>query len=183
MLTLDLSKLPVLTTDRLVLRDLRAEDAPALFAMRSDPIAMRLVRRPLATTIDDAHALIAKIQGIQDANEGAQWAITLKRDDTFIGLVGLWRIMKEHHRAELGYSLSRKHWGRGVITEAIPPVLNHGFRVFGCHSVEAITDPRNTAYIRVLEKSGFVREAHFKENFLWNGVFTDSMVFSKLAPS
>ena len=80
MLTLDLSKLPVLTTDRLVLRELRTEDAPALFAMRSDPIAMALVRRHLATTIEDAHALIAKIQGIQAANDGAQWAITLKGD-------------------------------------------------------------------------------------------------------
>lgn len=181
MLTLDLSKLPVLTTDRLVLRELRTEDAPALFAMRSDPIAMALVRRHLATTIEDAHALIAKIQGIQAANDGAQWAITLKTDDTFIGLVGLWRIMKEHHRAELGYSLARAQWGQGIITEAIPPVLDHGFRVFGCHSVEAITDPRNTASMRVLEKNGFVREAHFKENFLWNGVFTDSVVFCKLA--
>ena len=182
MLTLDLSALPVLATDRLVLRELRAEDAPALFAMRSDPVVMELVRRPLATTIDDAHALIAKIQGIQAANEGAQWAITIKGDDTFIGLIGLWRIIKEHHRAEMGYTLARAHWGKGIMSEAIPPVLDHGFRVFGCHSVEAITDPRNTASIRVLEKNGFVREGHFKENVHWNGAFSDTVVFSKLAP-
>ncbi|MEO8067847.1 MAG: GNAT family N-acetyltransferase [Flavobacteriales bacterium] len=182
MLTLDLSALPVLPTERLVLRALRAEDAAAMFAMRSDPIVMELVRRPLATTIDDAHALIAKIQGIQAANEGAQWAITLRGNDTFIGLIGLWRIIKEHHRAELGYTLARAHWGKGIMSEAIQPVLDHGFKVFGCHSVEAITDPRNAASIRVLEKNGFVREGHFKENVFWNGVFTDSLVYSRLAP-
>ena len=182
MLSIDLSSLPVLTTERLVLRELRSEDAPAVFAMRSDPIVMELVRRPLAASIDDAHALIAKIKGIQAAHDGAQWAITLKGDDTFIGLIGLWRIVKEHHRAELGYTLSRAHWGRGILTEAIAPVLDQGFRTFGCHSVEAICDPRNVASMRVLEKNGFVREGHFKENFYWNGAFIDSVVFSKLAP-
>jgi [ribosomal protein S5]-alanine N-acetyltransferase len=155
---------------------------PALFAMRRDPKVMELVRRPMTTTLDDATALLQKIQGIQRANEGAQWAITLKGDDTFIGLIGLWRIIKEHYRAELGYSLARAHWNKGILTEAIPPVLDHGFRVFGCHSVEAITDPRNIASMRVLEKNGFVREAHFKEHFFWNGTFIDSVVYSKLGP-
>ncbi len=182
MLSLDLASLPTLTTKRLVLRELRSEDASALFAMRSDPITMQFVRRPLATTIDDAHALIAKIHGIQRANEGAQWAIMLTSDDTFIGLIGLWRIVKEHHRAELGYTLSRAHWGQGILTEAIPAVMDHGFGVLGCHSVEAITDPRNVASMRVLEKNGFVREGYFKEDIFWNGVFTDSVVYSRLAP-
>lgn len=181
MLDLDLRSLPNLTTERLVLRPLRADDAPEVFAMRSDPKVMELVRRPLATSMDDAHALIAKIQGIQAANEGAQWAITLKGDDTFIGLVGLWRIVREHHRAELGYTLTRAQWGKGIMSEAIPAVVEHGFSAFKCHSVEAICDPRNVASIRALEKNGFVREAHFKENVYWNGAFTDSMVYSKLS--
>lgn len=180
-LHLDLRTLPVLTTSRLVLRELRAGDAPALFAMRSDPVAMEHVRRPVARTLADAEAVIALIEEIRGRNEGAQWVITLKNDDTFIGLIGLWRMIKEHHRAELGYMLARAHWGKGLMTEAIMPVLEHGFRVFGCHSVEAHTDPRNLASMRVLEKCGFVREAHLRENIFWNGVFSDTVVFSKLA--
>ena len=182
MLTLDLTSLPTLTTSRLVLREVRMEDAPELFAMRSDPEVMRYVHRPMAVSIDDAHALITKIQDIQRANEGAQWAVTMKGDDRCIGLIGLWRIVKEHYRAELGYTLSRAHWGQGLMSEAIAAVMDHGFDAFGLHSVEAWTEPRNVGSVRTLEKNGFVREAHFSENIFWDGAFCDTVVYGKLSP-
>ncbi|MBP6697016.1 MAG: GNAT family N-acetyltransferase, partial [Flavobacteriales bacterium] len=86
MLSIQLPTFPTLTTERLVLRELRPTDAEYVFAMRSDPLVMQHVTRPLARTIEDASALIDLINSMVAANDAVQWAITLKGDDTFIGL-------------------------------------------------------------------------------------------------
>lgn len=181
MLTLNLSPLPALTTARLVLREVRMDDAPASFAMRSDPETMRYVRRPLAESLEDAKAFITRVQDGQRANTCAQWAMTLKEDDTCIGVIGPWRIDLENHRGELGYMLARAHWGQGLISEAIATVMDHAFSILALHSLEAWTDPRNTASMHALEKNGFVREAYFKENVFWDGAYSDSVVFTRWA--
>jgi len=181
MLTIHLPTFPVLTSDRLVLRQLRSTDADQMLIMRSDPRVMEHVPRPLAKTIDDATALIELINGMFAANEAVQWAITLKDEDRFIGLIGFWRIMKEHHFAELGYMTLPAHWGKGLISEAIGTALEFGFGTLGLHRVEAITRPQNAASIRALEKNGFVREGEFKEDIFWDGVFHDSVYFGRLA--
>ena len=181
MLSIHLPAFPILTTERLVLRALRPTDVEQVFAMRSDPVVMQHVNRPLATTIDDASALIELITSMVAASDAVQWAITLKESDTFIGLIGFWRIVKEHHCGELGYMLAREHWGKGYISEAIGTVVPFGFSTLDFHRVEAITRPGNVASIHALEKNGFVREAHFKENIFWNGEFHGSLHFGRLA--
>jgi len=48
------------------------------------------------------------------------------------------------------------------------------------HSIEAFVNPENDASILLLEKNGFVKEAHFKENFYFEGAFLDTGVYSLL---
>ena len=136
MLTSNLPAFPVLTTERLVLRALRPSDADRMFAMRSDPQVMQHVNRPLAKTIEDASALIDLINTMVAANDAVQWAITLKGYDEFIGLIGFWRIVKEHHYGELGYTLARDHWDKGYISEVIGALVPFGFNTLGFHRVE-----------------------------------------------
>ena len=181
MLSIHLPIFPVLTTERMVLRELRRSDAEQVFSLRSDPLVMQHVPRPLAATTEDALALIDLITSMVAANDAVQWAITEKHDDTFIGLIGFWRLVKEHHYGELGYMLAHEHWGKGYISEAIGALIPFGFNTLGFHRIEAITRPENAASIRALEKNGFVREAHFKENIFWNGSFHDSLHFGRLA--
>ena len=182
MLSIHIPTFPILTTERLVLRALRPSDVEQVFALRSDPLVMQHVNRPLAKTIEDATALIDKITATVAANDAVQWAVTLKNDDTFIGFIGFWRIEKEHHMAELGYTLARDHWGKGLMSEAIATVVDFGFNTLGFHRVEAITRPENVASILVLEKNGFAQEAQLKENIFFNDTFHDSLHFGRLAP-
>ena len=181
MLSIHLPTFPILATERMLLRQLRTSDQEQVFALRSDPLVMQHVNRPLARTMDDASALIDLITSMVAANEAVQWAMTLRGDDTFIGLIGFWRIVKEHHYGELGYMLARDHWGKGLMSEAVAAVLDFGFHSLDFHKVEAITRPENTASVRTLEKNGFVREGHFKENIFWNGAYHDSLHFGRLA--
>lgn len=183
MLTIDLSSFPVLRTERLVLRELVAQDAPALFRMRSDERVMRHIPRQLAGTVIEAEELIATIAQGRSENNGITWGIVLKNTDDLIGTIGYYRLQKEHFRGEVGYMLHPDHWGRGYAGEALDAVVAHGFHVLGFHSIEAVTDPGNQASNRLLERQGFVQEAHFRENCFWNGKFLDSLVWSRLAAS
>lgn len=182
MITLDLSTFPTLETERLVLRELHSSDAPALFTMRSDERIMAHIGRPRATTMQDAEELIASIAKSRTESTGITWALTLRDDPTLIGTIGYYRLKLEHHRGEIGYMLAYDHWGKGLMGEALDAAVACGFNRFLFHSIEAVTDPRNTASNRLLERHGFKREGLFKENYYWNGEFQDSAVWSKLSP-
>jgi ribosomal-protein-alanine N-acetyltransferase len=173
---------PVLETERLVLRRLQFKDAGAIFRFRSNPEAdaMKYMARPLIKNIEEAETLI--INSIQSFTDRAAlyWAIALRESDEFIGSAGYWRIWKENLRAEIGYQLLPEFQRKGYMYEALRAVISFGFDEYNLHSVEADTDPRNTASIKVLEKFGFVREAYFKENVYFEGEFLDSAIYSLL---
>jgi [ribosomal protein S5]-alanine N-acetyltransferase len=83
----------------------------------------------------------------------------------------------------LGYVLHTAHQGKGIMAEALGAVLHYGFHTMKLHSAEANVNPENAASIRVLERQGFVREAYFRENYLFRGRFIDTAIYSLLAPA
>ncbi|MBL7996050.1 GNAT family N-acetyltransferase [bacterium] len=182
MLDINFKLFPLLSTVRLDLRQVRLDDAYSLFGLRSDPRVMKFMDKPLMQSVDEALEAIQKIENAVAANESITWAISLKNEANMIGTIGFWKIIKEHHRAEIGYLLHPDHWGKGLMQEAIVPILNYGFSIMRLHSVEANVNTGNAVSIRFLEKNGFVREAFFKENYYFNGQFLDSYIYSKLAP-
>lgn len=182
MLTIDLSVFPILRTERLLLRELVKEDALALHQMRSDERVMRHIPRDLEQAVEESERLIATIAQNRAENAGITWGITLKENGTLIGTVGYYRLQLEHHRGEIGYLLHPDHWGQGYAGEAVDAAVDHGFRVLGFHSIEAVTDPENQASNKLLKTQGFTLEAHFRENYFRNGKFLDSLVWSRLTP-
>jgi ribosomal-protein-alanine N-acetyltransferase len=68
------------------------------------------------------------------------------------------------------------------MSEAMDAVLNYGFNAMRLHSLEANVDPANAASIKLLEKKGFLKEAHLKENVFFNGRFIDSAIYSLINP-
>ena len=110
------------------------------------------------------------------------WGITLKESDTVIGTICYWRMQKEHYRAEIGYALHPAQQGKGMMDEALKAVLQYGFETMQLHSVEANVNPANEASRKLLERNGFVKEAHFRENYYYNGQFLDSVIYSLITP-
>ena len=110
------------------------------------------------------------------------WGISLRSDPRLIGTAGFWRIIREHDRAEIGYTLHPDHQGKGYMQEAMTAIFDFGFRKMKLHSVEANVNPNNEASIKLLERNGFVKEAHFKENWLYDGRYLDTAIYSRLSP-
>ena len=182
MLHTDFHPFPELYTERLTLRHMSNEDADDLFLIRSDKDAMQYIDRPLATTVDDVLKLLKTIEDFLVAGDGITWGISLTGQPGLIGTIGLWRIVKEDYRAEIGYLLHPAWQRKGIMHEALVKVLDYGFSVMKLHSVEAKLNPLNEASIRLLEKNRFVREAYFKENYYYNGAFKDTLIYSLLTP-
>jgi ribosomal-protein-alanine N-acetyltransferase len=180
MLTFNFDRFPYLETDRLNLRPIALTDSEAVFRLRSNPVTMQYVPRPLAVTIDDAIAHIQMIIDKISINEGINWALTLKGDDKMIGIAGFYRFHPENYRSELGYMLLPEYHNNGYISEAIHTLLGYAFDTLNFHSIEAIIDPRNIASEKVLVKNNFVKEAHIRENEYWNGEFLDTVIYSIL---
>nr|WP_315144143.1 GNAT family N-acetyltransferase [uncultured Flavobacterium sp.] len=182
MLTINFSPFPILETERLILRRVLPSDVKEMFELRSNPETMKYIPRPLLTNHEEALAHIQMMEDKIETNEGINWAITLKGDDTMLGVIGHYRIKPEHYRAEVGYMILPEYHGKGITTEAVQCVVDYGFNTMQLHSIEGVIDPENEASERVLQKCGFVKEAHFKENEYFDGKFIDAVVYSKLNP-
>ncbi|HSD15530.1 MAG TPA: GNAT family N-acetyltransferase [Flavobacterium sp.] len=180
MLIFDFTVFPILTTERLILRQIINDDAPEMYALRSNPEIMKYIPRELPKTIDDAITHIKYMQGLLENHECINWAICLKEDNRLIGNIGYFRMQPENHRAEIGYMLSQKFHGKGIMQEALTEIIKYGFNEMKLHSIEAVTDPENFASWKLLEKNGFIREGHFKEDCFWQGKYLDSYVYSLL---
>ncbi len=180
MLTINFTPFPNLETERLTLRRVDANDVNEIFALRSNPETMKYIPRPLVKTNEDALELIATIDAKIEANEGINWAITLKGNPKLIGFLGFYRTKPEHYRSEIGYMILPEYNGRGIVSEAIKKIVSFGFDEMKLHSIEAIIDPENFASEKVLQKNGFVKEAHLKENEYYEGRFLDSVIYSIL---
>ncbi|MDI1307647.1 MAG: GNAT family N-acetyltransferase [bacterium] len=180
MLTINFDPFPLLETERLLLRRIDTNDINEILALRSNPETMKYIPRPLLKTNEDALEHIAMIDAKIENNEGINWGITLKNAPKIIGIIGHYRIKPENFRAEIGYMLLPEFNGKGIMPEAVKEVVDYGFNVMKLHSIEAIIDPENFGSEKVLQKNGFVKEAHLKENEFYDGRFLDTVIYSLL---
>jgi len=172
---------PQLSTDRMILRKIKEDDAEQIFKMRSDEKVMKYIGKKPMVSIEEANSLIALFNDSIDKNTGIMWAMTLKENPgVLIGAIGLWRLMKEHFRAEIGYMLLPEYWRKGYTKEGVFKMIDFGFNELGLHSIEGRITPLNVASAGILESTGFEKEAHFKEDFFFNGQFEDTAIYSIL---
>lgn len=158
---------PIIHTQRLVLRRITFDDAPELFELRTNDDVMRQINRPRPNSLDDINALIDKITGMTEANEGIQWAISMHEDDAYLGSVGYHVINIEEFRAEVGYMLHPTVQGKGIMSEALAAAIDYGWREMGLHSIDAIVHPENFRSQAVLERFKFERNGT-REDGYWS---------------
>lgn len=174
---------PVLETERFQLRAMHEDDAPAIFRILSDERVSRYFGSPPMTDPAAASRRVQRTQAAFAAHEGIRWAIVPREGGAFIGSCGFWRLIPEHHRAEIGYELAPEWWSQGVMTEVLRIIIAYGFATMRLHSAEAQIHPDNIGSRRVLEKVGFVQEGYFRQSYYepHHSEFTDAAVFSLLA--
>jgi RimJ/RimL family protein N-acetyltransferase len=145
--------IPVLETERLVLRAPRLGDVKSVATLANDRrIAENTARIPHPYRIADAEDFVAT------ANLGSEivFVIMLRSgQETYrvIGACGYTQV--DRHPPELGYWLGVKHWGKGYATEAVRAMIDHIFADTDAEAIQSSARVTNPASRRVLEKCGF----------------------------
>ncbi|MEZ4690513.1 MAG: GNAT family N-acetyltransferase [Ignavibacteria bacterium] len=169
---------PVLKTERLTLREITDKDADDIFQIRKSEEVMKYYGHYPYKNISEAYEMIEVVKSGFKNREGIRWGITFHDSDKLIGTGGVWRILKEHLRGEIGYELSEDHWKKGIMFEAFTAITDFAFNKMNLHSLEANLDPENTGSVKLLEKLGFVKEGHTKDSYFFDGKFTDTGIYS-----
>jgi RimJ/RimL family protein N-acetyltransferase len=177
---MDSSTLPIITTERLVLRWVSENDIDSLFEVFSDSQVMRYWSTAPYSDRDAAVQLQREIAAGNENNTMIKWGLALRDSDRLIGTTTLFNLSLENGRAELGYAMGRAHWGKGYMNEALQALLSHAFEVMDLRRLEADVDPRNTASIRTLERLGFQKEGYLRERWHVNGEIQDALFYGLL---
>ncbi len=155
-----------ISTERLILRGIKASDAESMFKYRSNPQIYKFQSwKP--QTLEEVKEFIyektAKIPNIPDT--WYQLGILFKETDELIGDIGIHFIDSDNLQVEIGFTLSLEHQCKGYATEAIIGVINYLFNNLKKHRIIASVDPRNIKSIALLERIQMRKEAHFKKAF------------------
>lgn len=142
-----------LITERLRVRRLQRPDLARFAAYRADP---ELARYQGWSAMSEAEAL-AFIEEMQHApafveEAWLQLAIAQRAEDALVGDIGL--CLHAGGEAEIGFTLMHEAQGQGLATEALAALMRRLWAQPGVRRVIGITDARNRASIRVLERLG-----------------------------
>ncbi|OYY89341.1 MAG: GNAT family N-acetyltransferase [Sphingomonas sp. 28-66-16] len=171
-----MSDTPIIPGGRVTLRRLVVADAAALHAVYSDAEAMTWWSHAAHETLAESEAAVAERVA---APEWRAWAITLAGDDTAIGSVAAHE-KRQGGVIEIGYSLARVHWGRGLATEAVGLLITYLFEVEGYRRVFADTDPDNVGSNALLTRLGFTLEGRLRGEWETHIGVRDSFIWGLL---
>ncbi len=134
---------------------------------------------PHPYTENDAAQFILSNVGRTDSAQ-----LCLTQDDRLVGMIGIVSPFSPRSVfAEIGYWTGRSVRGHGVTTLALSTYANHLFEKYPLlNRLEALTFPDNTASQRVLEKTGFTREAVLKGRARQRGQIVDDFLYAKWRP-
>lgn len=172
--------MPTLETPRLRLRKLNMRDAQDIFNYSQDPQVARYVLWDAQTSLSEARGYIRYMLRKYRMGEPASWGIEWKETGRIIGTIGFMWIQRDNAAAEVGYSLSRAYWNRGIMTEALAEILRYGFRSLNLNRIEAQHETENPASGAVMRKCGMQREGILRQRLLNKGRFVDVELYAIL---
>ena len=167
------SRLPVLETPRLMLRKARMSDAADIHCYAQDPEVARHVLWDAHRSIFETRSYVRFLIYQYRSGMPGSWVIVLKESKQVVGTIGYMSFNADNSTVEVGYSLSREHWGKGLMTEALAAVIDETFRTLKLHRIEAMHDAANPASGRVMAKCGMQHEGHMRERICCKGSFRD----------
>jgi len=100
-------------------------------------------------------------------------------DGKAVGGIGIHPQTDIHRKnAELGYWLSQKYWGKGIVTNAVKQMIDFAFKTYDINRLFARPFATNAPSQRVLEKAGFTLEARFEKTLIKNGELIDELIYA-----
>ncbi|MDJ0515958.1 MAG: GNAT family protein [Trichodesmium sp. MO_231.B1] len=174
------SNLPTIETERILLRKMSLKDAKDMFEYAQDSQVSKYTGWYTHNSIQDTKLFLQYTINNYKNNEVSNWGIVHKAEQKLIGTAGFIDWNLEDARAEIGYTLSRKYWGKGYMTEVVNAIIYFGFRTMILNRIEARCVIENIASARVMEKVGMKYEGILRECMFIKGKYRDLKIYSIL---
>lgn len=164
-MNINFTPFPILTTERLTLRQLSVNDKQNIFELRSDTEINKYLNRAPSKTIDDALNFIEKVNDSIKNNNSIYWVISLTNTNTFVGTICLFDFSNENNSCEIGFELMTKFQRQGIMKEAAQVVIDYVFQSLKFKKIVAFTHYENQNSTNLLLKLNFVKSLETdKEN-------------------
>lgn len=172
-----------LETQRLLLREFDASDEASIHEYASDPEVVRYAPWGPNTPEETRRVLNERLEEQQRwPRADVTLAIVLKTEHNVIGSLRLGILDDTNRTGDFGYVLNPRYWNRGYTTEACAALVRCAFERLNLHRLVATCDTRNVASMRVMERLGMRREAHFVRDVFQRTEWRDSYLYAVLEP-
>ncbi|MGB8367205.1 MAG: GNAT family protein [Candidatus Babeliales bacterium] len=172
--------LPILETERLMLRPIEPEDAEDLLLIYADPEALQFTSVRARETFEEIYDCIEKYRERYFQGKPAPWAMILKETNTVIGLCGFIKWIPELSSAELTYLAARNYWDQGFAEEAKEAVITCAFEQMKLNRIESHVYGGDQISLEVNEILGFRIIGAIPEYGYYKGAYRDCIVLSLL---
>ncbi|MEM7549847.1 MAG: GNAT family N-acetyltransferase [Bacteroidota bacterium] len=170
-----------LLTERLQLRKLQKSDLSDLHTILSSPQVAKFntigVSDSLETTQNHFQSYFSEDE---EESKIFGWSIRTLEGEVFLGQIGINMAPKRYRKAEIHYSILPEHWGKGYATEAVSKIIAYCFNTLNLHRVEAGCAVDNIGSIRVLEKTGMIKEGRGRKILPLSTGWSDNFAFAIL---
>ena len=148
----------LIETERLILRQLKIDDAEFILALLNEPSFLRYIGDKKVRSIDDARQYILNGPiASYERNGFGLYLAAIREPHTPIGICGLLK-REELADVDIGFAFRPDFWGQGFAYEAAKAVMDYARQTLKLQRVVAITNPDNESSIKLLERMGFTFE-------------------------
>jgi RimJ/RimL family protein N-acetyltransferase len=162
------------------LRELRASDAPALYAALTSEQVARFISPP-PSTVDGFERFIAWTHRQRAAGQYVCYAIVPRGADVAVGLFQVRSLQPAFGTAEWGFALAEEYWGSGAFVDGARLMVSFAVDVLGVHRLEARAALKNGRGNGALRKMGARQEGVLRQSFLRDGRYLDQALWTILA--
>lgn len=168
-------------TDRLILRKFRLSDAEEMYNnwARDDDVT-RYITWPTHKNIEETKKVVAEYVNDSQRDDYYHWCIVLKETNEVVGSIGAFRLFEDLKLFEIGYSIGKRFWNKGITTEATKALIRFFFEEVGVNRVEARHDTKNPASGRAMAKAGMKFEGILRQAGKNNTGIVDMAVYAIL---
>lgn len=172
----------ILETERLVLRKVTENDAVDMYNnWASDEDVTKYVTWKAHKNLDETKNLLSGWEKEYQRKDCYRWFICLKDTNELAGTIDVCRKNDDLEMAEIGYCISKKHWNKGIVTEACKEVIKFLFEKVGYNRIQAQHIPENIGSGKVMQKCGMKFEGIIRHgNRLNTGELCDIAQYSIL---
>jgi [ribosomal protein S5]-alanine N-acetyltransferase len=168
---------PELASARYLLQQINPSDQQFIFEGLSDPQVIEFYGVSFSSFESTAQQMEFYDSLIREGS-GTWWKVVDRQTGERTGAIGFNNYQPKHKKAEVGYWLLPSFWGKGIIGEVLPIVINYLRKQYNIHRIEALIEDGNDRSCKALEKAGFIHEGLQRDCEIKNGKYISLHVYA-----